>query len=416
MQRDPEFGRRMRAARGWAGLSQRELAAEISARYPAAPASTQTIKKVEANDLSVKGSLSEWTVWVADATDTPDWFLEGGWNAPRHIRETPHMGPLSRAFEMRALVKEIELALRAEVFNPDQVDHDRLRRFGLTLREDESPDRLIGRLEELARAEDARGRYGVIQARRAERERDLIRQGASRERRERLMHQLPRAALRDSALSAESRAKDALAAIMLGEDDEALLHDLSVTHAVKSESGSLAADEIEDLAEAVANTPNALIHRFDGIENLDNASLVHLRDAITARLRSRAAADVQLAASSTSAQIPFPEGKLDRNLFVRFLSGEKLDQKETNEIQRALADPEVKRYFQAVADKAGVDADTLTHGFALGAITPRSAADAPLPAPPGELGRRAREHLPNSEDRERSQNPAERDAQRDTGT
>ena len=47
--------------------------------------------------------------------------------------------------------------------------------------------------------------------------------------------------------------------------------------------------------------------------------------------------------------------------------------------------------------------------------TQRSAADDPLPPPPGELGRRAQEHLPSTGDHEQSQTPEEPDARADTG-
>lgn len=77
--RDPDFGKRVRAARAYTGLSQAGLAAEITARYPRNSVSASTIKRLESGDSSVQGSQREWTVWVADATGTPDWFLEQGW-------------------------------------------------------------------------------------------------------------------------------------------------------------------------------------------------------------------------------------------------------------------------------------------------------------------------------------------------
>ncbi|HEV3094969.1 MAG TPA: hypothetical protein VGY30_10700 [Solirubrobacteraceae bacterium] len=127
---------------------------------------------------------------------------------------------------------------------------------------------------------------------------------------------------------------------------------------------------------------------------------------------------IRRAAGGPASLVPFPADKLDANLLKRFLSGEKLAGGETAKIRGALDDDEVKQYLRTVAEAHGLtppsDAE-LAHEFSLADATPRRAGDAPLPEPPGELGRRAREHLPTSADRERSQTPAEPDAQQGTG-
>jgi transcriptional regulator with XRE-family HTH domain len=189
--RDESFGARVRAARGYGGMSQRQLAAAIAARYPDAPVSASTIKRLEAGDPSVRGSLIEWTVWVADATRTPDWFLEGGWDAPRRQHESPESMRLWRSREMRVIAQAVEddpvAAIELLKNEPGQ-----LQRLGLHLREGESADRLAGRLEELSRVEDLRGREGLSLVSKAAHERMLIRQGVERARREALLHELPR--------------------------------------------------------------------------------------------------------------------------------------------------------------------------------------------------------------------------------
>lgn len=74
-----EFGRRIRAARGYAGLSQAELAAAIKARYPAWEVSLPTVKRLEKHGTEgVKGSQADWSERVAAACEVPRWFLEQG--------------------------------------------------------------------------------------------------------------------------------------------------------------------------------------------------------------------------------------------------------------------------------------------------------------------------------------------------
>lgn len=74
-----EFARRIRAARGYAGLSQAELATAIKARYPAWEVSLPTVKRLEKHGTEgVKGSQAEWSERVAAACEVPRWFLEQG--------------------------------------------------------------------------------------------------------------------------------------------------------------------------------------------------------------------------------------------------------------------------------------------------------------------------------------------------
>jgi len=74
-----EFGRRIRAARGYAGFSQAELATAIKARDPAWEVSLPTVKRLEKHGAEgVKGSQADWSERVAAACDVPRWFLEQG--------------------------------------------------------------------------------------------------------------------------------------------------------------------------------------------------------------------------------------------------------------------------------------------------------------------------------------------------
>lgn len=71
---DEDFGRRVKAARGYAGdMSQRELAEELKT-------STSTVKRLEADPTSVKGDQAEWAYLIANVTGVPEWFLTDGWN------------------------------------------------------------------------------------------------------------------------------------------------------------------------------------------------------------------------------------------------------------------------------------------------------------------------------------------------
>lgn len=222
MERDTEFGRRMRAARGWAGMSQQQLADAIRSRYTEAPASAPTIKKVERGDPSVGGSLAEWTVWVADATGVPDWFLEGGWDAPRHIRESPHMEPLARADRIASAMRRFKSKEAGWGIEAGTV---LLEAEGIEVREGESTERLEGRVEERRKVEYARGRQGLIEAVRAARERALIRQGLPGAERKELLAQPPSDALRDPRLPDRDRITEANVAFILGEGDYELFYD-----------------------------------------------------------------------------------------------------------------------------------------------------------------------------------------------
>ncbi|HYV17327.1 MAG TPA: helix-turn-helix transcriptional regulator [Conexibacter sp.] len=74
-----DFGRRIRAARGYAGLSQAELAEAIKARHPTWEVSLPTVKRLEKRGADgVKGSQSQWSERIAAACGVPRWFLERG--------------------------------------------------------------------------------------------------------------------------------------------------------------------------------------------------------------------------------------------------------------------------------------------------------------------------------------------------
>jgi transcriptional regulator with XRE-family HTH domain len=80
-QREADFGSRVRAARGFADITQAELARRISEQFPGNSVSAATVKRLEHGDPSVKGTQVDWSRWVSATTDTPQWFLEYGWDA-----------------------------------------------------------------------------------------------------------------------------------------------------------------------------------------------------------------------------------------------------------------------------------------------------------------------------------------------
>jgi hypothetical protein len=72
------FGCRVRAARGYAGITQAELGRRIEAGFPGVSCSIATVKRLEFDDPGVRGSLEQWSVWVASVTGMPQWCLEQG--------------------------------------------------------------------------------------------------------------------------------------------------------------------------------------------------------------------------------------------------------------------------------------------------------------------------------------------------
>lgn len=81
--RDEDFGCRVRAARGYAGISQSELAQRITERFADYSVSAATIKRLERNDASVKGDQAHWVDLISEATGAPQWFLDLGWTGLR---------------------------------------------------------------------------------------------------------------------------------------------------------------------------------------------------------------------------------------------------------------------------------------------------------------------------------------------
>jgi len=90
------FGARVRAARSFAGLSQAALVGRINEQARAAIASPSTVKRVESDDPSVRGSFDAWIEAISEATGAPDWFLECGWGGAlakygSHLGDCPAM-------------------------------------------------------------------------------------------------------------------------------------------------------------------------------------------------------------------------------------------------------------------------------------------------------------------------------------
>ncbi|MFZ1925304.1 MAG: hypothetical protein WAU42_04075 [Solirubrobacteraceae bacterium] len=387
-------------------MSQRQLTQEIRLRFPDAPASVPTIKKVEAGDLSVGGSLREWAVWVGDSTQTPYWFLEGGWDAPRgrYWQAEEYVKAQQTTETMTALVDALRERRSAES-TPDIEDLlVIIKRMGIKVGESDSLDLLLGRLEERTKVEQRRARLIMEKWRAIERDRDAIHRRDSSESRQHL-----------------------LAQISAAEGHELTASELATRHSDDWEA------EMERLTDVVENNLEAIRARTSPV--IAHTSLKRLTQLLAQRDRVQIEIDAKLTASEKALQttieaelleqsrnkplrITFPDdGKLD--LFWRYLDDEKLSSAETTKLKQQLRDSGVGSYLKVIAERYALempqDTALVTHEFGLVETTPQRANDAPLPEPPGELGRRAREHLPTTGGREQQPTPEEPDAQRGTG-
>lgn len=183
--RDDLFGNRVRAARAYKGLSQAQLADAISQRYPEAAVSPSTIKRLEANDAAVRGSKREWTVWIADMTGAPDWFLEHGWTRPR-----PEYG--GNAFEASWLAVQLG-DLRDSPDSDELTDQlaEGLAKFGIQFADDDSFDDVIGRLDKKSESLSRLAEAHAGREQEASYERWLIRKGFSEQARKELLGAAP---------------------------------------------------------------------------------------------------------------------------------------------------------------------------------------------------------------------------------
>ncbi|MFZ2049778.1 MAG: hypothetical protein WAU69_02455 [Solirubrobacteraceae bacterium] len=90
----PDFGRRMRAARGFAAISQTELSQRIIAICSTAPAAVRTIKRIEDGQGSAaSGRL--WARWVSEATGVPLDFMLHGFESDREVEREALSGQAS---------------------------------------------------------------------------------------------------------------------------------------------------------------------------------------------------------------------------------------------------------------------------------------------------------------------------------
>jgi transcriptional regulator with XRE-family HTH domain len=77
-----ELGRRIKAARGYAGLSQPALAAALEI-------GEQTEKRIELGQRPAKRSE---LLAIAEACNVPMWFLESGWNGWQDASAVDRLG------------------------------------------------------------------------------------------------------------------------------------------------------------------------------------------------------------------------------------------------------------------------------------------------------------------------------------
>jgi transcriptional regulator with XRE-family HTH domain len=186
--RDDLFGNRVRAARAYKGLSQAQLADEIGQRYPESSASPSTIKRLEANDPTVRGTTQEWIVWVADTTGVPDWFLEHGWTQARHSPQASHYR--GEAFSASHIA--LELSEREPEDWPDMSDlAAKLADFDIQLSDDDSLEDLAQRLREKSEHFSRLAEASAGLEARADYERWLIRKGFSEQARRELLGSPP---------------------------------------------------------------------------------------------------------------------------------------------------------------------------------------------------------------------------------
>jgi hypothetical protein len=427
MDSDQAFGARIKAARGYAGgISQGELARRISNRFPGVSVSVRTIKRLETGDASVKGSQQQWSQWVAEATDYPYellvWEYEGlGSFGQEALRWVPysHTHWLRMGFNLLWRLKRAGISTERQ-----RPLLERLRREGgmpLTEEDLDSPSDAWGHIEERLRREKIWLRH---------KEGELLEElGFSRFIGLVRVPWLPVLLWLNGQDDLPGEDLDAVretvkwAVMDRFAPDRSLPveegHELSMPHELRDAGVAWGADGLWSAIEEMAYEAMAP-DRPDDERDPEISSLV--RRSMTAGPHTAQSEDREMKARPYShvtppraSDAPFapPPGDATIRATIRasieslakYLAGEEIDASETSGAQEALKNPEFRRFLQGVIETA-IPADT---------STPQSAADAPLPEPPGELGRRAREHLPSSGDREQQQTPAEPDARRDAG-
>lgn len=373
MHGDKAFGDRIKAARGFAGgISQGELAKRISEQVPGMAPSVRTIKRLENGDAGVKGSIREWSDWIGAATGFPPEMLLWGIDGPDQLTEEIRRWRVySHAHWLRIAANLLWRLRRAKVDASEQRPLlERLRREGglpLTGAEIESPSDALRQVAGALTEEEEWVR---------EKERELLEKSG--------LH--PRVGLADlpvralfaflngQTLSAheESEVRETVRWMLI--DNFAPQHtfpvkggkDIHTPFAIQNESPIWGPRGFRGLMEAHTDQLEA---DFADSTTTPAPPDENGRDLAKHLPAAKQIIDLALRAQSDYVGVPFPEGKLDRNLFVRYLSGETLGQTETAEIQRTLADPDVQRYFQAIAEKAGLkapeDADEIIRGLRL---------------------------------------------------
>lgn len=368
------FGDRVRAARGYAGgISQAVLAERIQERFPGVEVSARTIKRVEGEDPAVRGTLEEWAQWVGAATETPVFFLEYGF-MDIDLQE------VKRArWQNFVLTDWLRIGARTLWFmrhkNADlAVQRSLLRQLrregGIPFSEDEieSPSSALLRMLSHIKSED-RWMYEKISQ---------------------------------------------------------LLTDYGVKHWASDDGlTGLPFPGLRDIE---------ILRMFRDARGLSDEEMARVRSIINYQFRLELEPDPGIPPKLKEARRA-RETHPAATLVARLVQGEALSESEQKELREGLAE-----FMQHPEILTGIDWQRLRRGepqmrtdldvlwgaeteryeaerlFRLDrAPTPQLAGDAPLPEPPGELGRRAQEHLPTTGDREQQPTPEEPDAQQGTG-
>jgi hypothetical protein len=343
----PGFGQRVRAARAYAGgITRSELAASIERHFqdevPPSGTSTTTIKRLEAGE-TVRGALTDWAHRISVVTNVPEWFLLGDWEgAAAIIRGAP--------LDYERLSQEAD-SLQVLAYEAGSV---------------------IDRMNELVRAQRTRRgaqeewfRHALPALLRVDREGGSATRG------------LPRTTVRMGGQ------KITLDPSAFPGEPPIIRHPTLLMRFLDEEAPPLRPQEAAAVDEMFSD-PEVWLYLSAVVKgpvkvDMDarlrpRGDLPHVADPL------RTALEAEL---EEPRSVPFPTDKLDAAVLARYLKREQLIAEEIAEIRHAILDPEVKRYFEAVADAYGLrapqDMATLAHEFAQADLTPQSAVDAPLP-------------------------------------
>jgi transcriptional regulator with XRE-family HTH domain len=369
------FGQRVRTARAYAGLSQGQLASSLAVAFPEVSVSAATIRRLENDDLGVKGSVYDWASRVAAITDTPEWFLVGGWTGA--------------ALVLEEAVPDIEVAMndlrRARSMTEADLERTRVEAAALHDRHNEALERLAylseregalrhSQVELNARLERLLATYRP-KPKRVELAAQRLASGEDLETGE--MEELIDAVLRNPEARRELGKKVPIIGFYRDEERATQSRASDPPTAVHPGLLTMALDG-QVAWEILADAENER-HAIEMLELWVDPDWERRRKDDATAIGQEFELD-EPPVRNTS----FPAEKLDRELLQRYLGGERLSTDEVAEVQAILRDPAIQSFLRSLVEEL-VDDKT-----AQSDATPRRASDAPLPEPPGELGRRSR--------------------------